>query len=185
MLSTLHSNIRQADQGFKTMLSFKNKQSNRNKLLLIGLISTSIFLTACSGSRPTNIGVSEGKLSPCPESPNCVNSRANNSVHTIKAIHFKKPISQSEAIQAVKTALLTLPNIEIIKQTNTYIYAEATSKIMRFVDDVEFLFPNEDYIQEVHVRSASRMGYRDFDVNRERIESVRAKLIEAGLATRE
>lgn len=144
-----------------------------------------ILLTACSGSRPTDIGVTNGQLLPCPEAPNCVNSRANDAVHAIKAIHFKKPISQAEAMTVVKEALLSLPNIQIIEESTTYLYAEATSKVMRFVDDVEFLFPDQDGITEVHVRSASRLGYKDFNVNRERIESVRAILIEKGLAVRE
>lgn len=161
------------------------KRSDRYKLLLVGLISTSVLLSACSGTRPTNIGVTNGKLLPCPESPNCVNSQSNNTMHTIKAIHFKRPITQTEAITAVKEALITLPKIEIITETETYLYAEATSKVMRFVDDIEFLFPNEEYIQEVHMRSASRLGYSDFDVNRKRIESVRAILIDNGLAVRE
>lgn len=161
------------------------KQSNRPKLLVIGLFSTLAFLSACSGTRPSDIGITNGKLLPCPESPNCVNSQSNNTVHAIKAIHFKRPITQTEAILAVKEALLALPKVEIITETETYLYAEATSKVMRFVDDVEFLFPNEEFIQEVHMRSASRTGYSDFDVNRKRIESVRAILIENGLAVRE
>ena len=167
------------------MRHIAKQRSKGTRRLLIGLISTTVFLSACSGSRPTDIGVTNGKLLPCPESPNCVNSRANDSVHSIKAIHFKKPITQTEAILAVKEALLSLPKIEIITETETYLYAEATTKVMRFVDDVEFLFPNEELIQEVHLRSASRLGYQDFDVNRLRIESVRAILIENGLAVRE
>ena len=161
------------------------EQTNSAKFLLIGLISSTVFLSACSGSKPTDIGISNGQLLACPESPNCVNSRSNNQTHAIKAFHFKKPISQVEAITAVKEALLSLPEIEIINETDTYLYAEATSKIMRFVDDVEFLFPNEEMIKEVHLRSASRLGYKDFNVNRERIESIRAILIESGLAVRE
>ncbi len=162
-----------------------NKPFVSSKLFLIGLVTSSILLSACSGSRPSNIGITDGKLAPCPESPNCVNSRSNNQTHAIKAFHFKRPISQAKAILAVKEALMSLPEVEIIKETDTYLYAEATSKIMRFVDDVEFLFPNEEMVQEVHVRSASRMGYKDFDVNRLRMESIRAKLIEKGLAVRE
>jgi uncharacterized protein (DUF1499 family) len=163
----------------------QHTNAKRSNLLLIGFISSTLLLSACSGSRPTDIGITNGQLLPCPESPNCVNSRANDSIHTIKAFHFKKPITQAEAILAVKEALLMQDRIEIITETDTYLYAEATSKVMRFVDDVEFLFPNEALIQEVHIRSASRLGYRDFDVNRLRIESVRAQLIEKGLAVRE
>jgi uncharacterized protein (DUF1499 family) len=87
-------------------------------------------------------------------------------------------------MRAIKEAVLSLPRTKIITETPTYLYAEATSKVMRFVDDVEFLFADEAEISEVHVRSASRKGYRDFGVNRERIEQVRAKLIEMGLARR-
>ena len=167
------------------MLQSTKKRSTTRNFLLIGLVSSAVLLSACSGSKPTDIGITNGQLLPCPEAPNCVTSRSNNQLHSIKAFHFKKPITQAEAILAVKEALMTLPEITIIEETETYLYAEATSKIMRFVDDVEFLFPNEELVQEVHVRSASRLGYADFDVNRLRIESIRAKLIETGLAVRE
>jgi uncharacterized protein (DUF1499 family) len=184
MLHTLNFDFRQLTKDI-TMLQSAKKRSTRTKLILIGLVSSSVLLSACNGSRPTDIGITKGQLLPCPEAPNCVNSRSNNQLHAIKAFHFKKPITQAEAILAIKEALMSLPEIEIIQETETYLYAEATSKVMRFVDDVEFLFPNEALVQEVHVRSASRLGYKDFEVNRLRIESIRAKLIETGLAVRE
>ena len=156
----------------------------RSVSLVLAVSSSVILLSACSGTRPDTIGIHEGKLAPCPSSPNCVNSRTNNTDHAIKPIAFKQPVSQAEAMRSIKEALLSLPRTEIITETPTYLYAEATSKIMRFVDDVEFLFPEQDLISEVHVRSASRKGYRDFGVNRERIEAVRASLIEMGIGRR-
>lgn len=154
-------------------------------LSFVFAVSTSIvLLSACSGTRPQEIGVHEGQLAPCPSSPNCVNSRTNNTDHAIKPIAFKQAVPQTEAMRIIKEAVMSLPRTEIITATPTYLYAEATSKIMRFVDDVEFLFPEQEQITEVHVRSASRKGYRDFGVNRERIEQVRAKVIEMGLGRR-
>lgn len=149
------------------------------------LITASILLTACSGTRPMDIGLNDGQLTPCPSSPNCVNSRANNAEHAIAPITFKQGLSPTDAMKAIKQAILSLPRTEIINETSTYLYAESSTKIMRFVDDVEFQFADDELIQEVHVRSASRLGYKDFGVNRARIESVRAKLVEMGLARRD
>jgi uncharacterized protein (DUF1499 family) len=47
---------------------------------------------------------------------------------------------------------------------------------MRYVDDVEFFY--DDKAGVIHVRSASRLGRRDFGVNRKRIEELRS-LIQA------
>ncbi len=156
----------------------------RSSLLAVSMVSSAFILSACSGSRPQTLGVNEGHLSPCPSSPNCVSSRTSNTDHAIAPISFKQAIPLADAMQALKQALLSLPRTEIINETPTYLYAEATTKIMRFVDDVEFLFEDKAMITEVHVRSASRLGYRDFGVNRERIELIRAKLIDMGIGRR-
>jgi uncharacterized protein (DUF1499 family) len=60
----------------------------------------------------------------------------------------------------------------IITMDDHYIHAEFTSAFFRFVDDVEFYFDSEAKI--IHMRSASRIGYSDFGVNRERLEKVRS-----------
>ena len=41
---------------------------------------------------------------------------------------------------------------------------------MKFVDDLELFYNDESVI---HVKSASRLGYSDFSVNRERVEQLR------------
>ncbi|HEU4441500.1 MAG TPA: DUF1499 domain-containing protein, partial [Burkholderiales bacterium] len=50
------------------------------------------------------------------------------------------------------------------------LYAEFRTPILRFVDDVEFLKAGD----LLHVRSASRLGRRDFKANRKRVEQLRA-----------
>jgi len=60
----------------------------------------------------------------------------------------------------------------IITKDDHYIHAEFTSAFFRFVDDVEFYFDSEAKI--IQMRSASRIGYSDFGVNRERLEKLRS-----------
>ena len=61
--------------------------------------------------------------------------------------------------------------ITIRSREEHYLHAEFTSRIFRFVDDVEFLL--EDGI--IHVRSASRVGRWDLGANRARIEDIRGR----------
>lgn len=127
------------------------------------LLSIIPFLAACAGEPPQNIGVQNGRLTPCPESPNCVSSFASDAEHAID------PIAAS--LEQIESALLQLPASNIVSASADYLYAEFTSRIMGFVDDVEFLHDRASGL--THVRSASRLGHSDLGANRERIESIR------------
>jgi len=125
-----------------------------------------------SGSRPTHLGVSNGALAPCPATPNCVSSQAQDEAHGIAPLHYDD--SSDVAFRQVKAILQSQPHAELVKVGDRYLYAEFTSNLMGFVDDVEFyLDPGEKVIQ---VRSASRLGESDLGVNRQRIETIRAAL---------
>ena len=120
-----------------------------------------------SGKRPTNLGVKNGKLAPCPGTPNCVNSQSSDAQSKIDPLPAK-PISE------LKKVIEKMERTTIIEETDNYLYAEFQTPLMGFVDDVEFyLDPNENVI---HVRSASRLGKSDLGVNRKRVEEIRAKL---------
>jgi len=121
-----------------------------------------------SWKRPGNLGVREGRLAPCKRSPNCVSSQADPS----DLEHYIAPIHGSMA--AARKALESLPRTTIVEARGDYLYAEFRSALLRYVDDVEFFFDG----QVIHVRSCSRLGRRDFGVNRKRVEALRA-LIEA------
>ncbi|WP_341527672.1 DUF1499 domain-containing protein [Nostoc sp. UHCC 0302] len=126
---------------------------------------------AFAGKRPNNLGVHDGKLAPCPNSPNCVSSQSSDAVHQIAPLTFTS--RPEEAIAAVKGIIQSLPRTKIITESDDYLYAEFKSALLGFVDDVEFyLDRNTNTIQ---VRSASRLGYGDLGVNRQRIEAIRAK----------
>ena len=139
------------------------------------LLLSASLLTACTGTRPVDIGISNNKLTPCPESPNCVSSfeQKSDETHYIDAFLIKGD-NQQQVWLSLQALIEQNSSAEIIKQDEQYIYAEYTSSIMRFVDDTEFLLDKEN--NSVQLRSASRLGHRDFDVNRERLEAIRVEL---------
>ena len=67
-----------------------------------------------------------------------------------------------------------LPRTKLVQEDDSYLHYEFTSLLLRFVDDVEFLF--DDETKTIHFRSASRMGYGDFGVNRRRMEDIRSRI---------
>lgn len=72
----------------------------------------------------------------------------------------------------MKAAIITLPRTALIEEEEAYLHYEFTSRLLRFVDDVEFVFDDES--KTIHFRSASRIGYGDHGVNRDRMEQIRS-----------
>lgn len=124
------------------------------------------FLSACAGEPPQNIGVVEGRLTPCPESPNCVSSFASDETHGIAPL--------AADLRQVERVLVGMDAANIVRAADNYLYAEFTSRLMGYVDDVEFLYDPASSV--THVRSASRLGYSDMGANRKRIEAIRSAL---------
>ena len=120
-----------------------------------------------SGKKPSNLGVKAGKLAACPGSPNCVNSQSEDSKSKIDPL---PPVS----IAQIKQVVESMERTTIIEETDTYLYTEFQSKLMGFVDDVEFYVDSANSV--VQVRSASRLGQSDAGVNRKRVEEIRSKL---------
>ena len=110
------------------------------------------------------------RLPPCPSSPNCVSTQAQDAGHAIPPFRYRK--SRVEAKEALKEVIRSLPRIKLVEEDESYLHYEFTSLLLRFVDDVEFLF--DDETKTLHFRSASRTGYGDLGVNRTRMEQVRA-----------
>lgn len=137
-----------------------------------GTVILIFFILACSGTRPDRLGPAEGRLAPCPESPNCVSSFAEDPEHRVEPLSFQG--SPEKVMEAVHDILVRLDRVHIVTQKELYLYAEFTSFFFRFVDDVEFLIDPET--RTLHFRSASRLGRSDLGVNRKRIESIRKTL---------
>ena len=124
------------------------------------------FLSACAGEPPQNIGINNGRLAACPESPNCVSSFESDETHGIAPLAADLP--------QIEQVLIGTSGANIVRMEQNYLYAEFTSRIMGFVDDVEFLFDPASGL--THVRSASRLGHSDLGANRKRVEAIRSAL---------
>jgi uncharacterized protein (DUF1499 family) len=147
---------------------FDSKKKGFNMKYTLAIIG--LWFVGCMDYQ--SLGVTNGRLKDCPDYPNCVNSQvsADDKTHYIEPIPYAG--NRSEAIEKMKQAILSFDRTEILKSDSTYIHAAFTSKIFRFVDDVEFYA--DDRSGKIHVRSASRLGMGDHGVNRDRIESLRS-----------
>jgi len=142
----------------------------RREVLILALLT--VLFYGCSGQLPANLGVADGKLSPCPDSPNCVSSFADDEDHKIDPFKFSIP---AEALmQKLKSVVSGREGARIMEPKELYLRAEFTSSFFKFVDDVEFLIdPNTNTL---HCRSASRVGYSDMGANRDRIVAILKEL---------
>jgi uncharacterized protein (DUF1499 family) len=134
---------------------------------------------AFSGKAPANIGVRDGKLKPPAKTPNSVTSQADLWPDAPRKDEARiAPIALQgdgkATIAKIAKVIEDLPGSHIVERRDDYLYAQFTTPLMRFVDDVEFWFDPAAGV--VQVRSASRVGRKDFGVNRARIESIRARL---------
>ena len=130
----------------------------------------SCILTACAGERPDGLGARDGRLSSCPDSPNCVSSQAADAGHRIEPLVFSD--AADVALARLKSLLVNRKDTKIIEEIPGYLRVEFHTLL--FVDDGEFLL--DAGRQCIHVRSASRLGYSDLGKNRSRLEEIRRQL---------
>ncbi len=124
---------------------------------------------AFTGEQPDNIGVTDGHLAACPESPNCVVSQGADTEHAIAPIIYEG--DRATALASIIDILSVVPRTEVVTKNDDYILAKSESRLMGFVDDTEFYFPADKKV--IQVRAAARMGESDLGVNRRRIEQIR------------
>ena len=128
-----------------------------------------VLMVGCSGTRPSNLGVNEGRLASCPSSPNCVSTQSTDAKHGIDPIAYTT--SMEEARDSLEKIVRAMPRTNVVRLEEEYMHLECSSRLLRFVDDVEFWF--DDANKVIHCRSASRKGYSDLGVNRKRVEQIR------------
>ena len=157
--------------GIKLKQEFETQKSTSDSLMKnLSLIIFLIFLMNCSGARPPLIG----QFSVCPNKPNCVSSKSSLSLHKIAPLTYKG--NSKHARKKLLGIINSMPRTQISMENENFIHVEFTSKIFRFVDDVEFYFESSGTI---HFRSASRVGHSDMGVNRDRMEEIRSLFIQA------
>ena len=135
-----------------------------------------------SSTAPTDIGVRDGKLKPPSVTPNSVTSQAalypdhpQRAYAAVAALALRG--DGAATMTRLKALVEALPGARVIESTPDYLYAQVTTPLMKFVDDLEFWF--DPAARAVQVRSASRVGQSDMGVNRQRVEAVRAALAAA------
>lgn len=140
----------------------------RNTWMAMGF---AVLFMGCTGSRSALLGVTNGKFIPCPNSPNCVCSQYPDQSHEIEPLTYKG--SPEEARTRLLVVIQGMKQAKVVTAEELYLHVEFTSAVFRFVDDAEFFI--DDTQKVIHLRSAARMGYYDFGVNRKRLETIRQK----------
>jgi uncharacterized protein (DUF1499 family) len=131
------------------------------------------------GTPPTDLGVRDGKLKPPSMTENSVTSQAAlYPDHPQRKYADIAPLALKgdgpATLAKIKAIVEGMHGAKVVKSEPGYLYAQFTTRLMKYVDDVEFWF--DPAANVIHVRSASRVGRGDLGVNRKRIEAVRAAL---------
>ena len=147
----------------------------KRRLLVVASVLLVLAFFSPAACQSVAGGVVDGQLAPCPGSPNCVNSEATEENSPIEPLAFEG--SPEEAWSSLIAFVDALPRTDIVTSTGDYAHVVFRTKWMRFRDDVEFRLSADENV--IHVRSASRAGYSDLGVNRDRIERIRAEWSQA------
>ena len=137
------------------------------------ILPSLIFLaTMAHGATTEEFMVKDNRLAACPDKPNCVCTLGDSEEHAIAPYRYRKTLLEAKAV--LKQVFNERSRTRLVQEEEAYLHYEVRSLLFRFVDDVEFQF--DDASKTIHFRSASRMGYSDFGVNRRRMEEVRSLL---------
>lgn len=153
-------------------------------LLVVGLPLAAVAagqLGLLAGRAPTDLGVREGRLKPPSRTPNSVSSQADlwpgaEMRDYARIAPFPLTRDGPGTIAQLRAIVVAMPGATLVGERPDYLYVTFRTRWLGFVDDAEFWF--DPAAQVVHLRSASRLGRKDFGVNRDRIEAIRARLSE-------
>ncbi len=139
--------------------------------VLISLVFV-LLLTLKMNSRTEKApGLVAGMLARCPDTPNCVCSMyKDDSKHYIAPINVSANIPL-DSLPILKDVIHEMGG-SVQTETENYLAATFTSALFKFVDDLEVTSDPAQGL--IHIRSASRVGYSDFGVNKKRVELLKA-----------
>ena len=145
-----------------------------NKLIFV-LALVGLGLLSCRWKKPM-VGLENGRLKPCPATPNCVSSQEDKDdlEHTIAPLELGD-LAPLDAMAKIEKILLKMPRTKIEVRKQNYLHVSFTTRLMRYVDDVEILIDEKE--KKIHLRSASRVGHSDMGVNRKRLEEIKKKFL--------
>lgn len=143
--------------------------------LAAAALAGALLLASCHGRTPA-LGSTGGRLAACPSSPNCVSSQGADARHAIAPL-VTGGGDCAGAMDRLAAVIAAEPRARVVTHEAGYVRAEFTSRLFRFVDDLEAVC--DPATGRVDVRSASRLGESDLGVNRARVERLRAALAAA------
>ncbi|MGE4423697.1 MAG: DUF1499 domain-containing protein [Pseudodesulfovibrio sp.] len=141
-------------------------------LLAVAILAALFGLSRMSARTPDGLGPVDGRLASCPGSDNCVSSEAENPDRRVAPLPANGPVD--EVMARLAEAVGSMVGGKVAEVRGNYLHAVFTSRLWRFRDDLECLYDQE--AGRIEVRSASRVGYSDFGVNRKRVELLRERL---------
>ena len=154
-------------------------------LIAVGLVALVVIAGQAGllgGQRP-ELGVVDGRLQPPSPTPNSVSSQTHlHPGHPQAAYAAVEPLPLKAAgvaasLRVLADVLQAMPGVTVVEQKDNYLRAQAQTRWLKFIDDLEFWIDPQD--ARIEVRSASRMGRKDFGVNRQRLEAIRAAYLAA------
>lgn len=149
-------------------------------ILLAIVVLVAGQLGMLSGKPPQDLGVKDGRLKPPSKTPNSVSSQADlypdhpqRDYARIEPLPIQ--VDAAGSIARLKSVLESMDGVRVVSSGPEYLHAQCTTKLLKYVDDLEFWADASAGV--VHVRSASRVGRKDFGVNRARVQAVRARYL--------
>ncbi|GAD80698.1 DUF1499 domain-containing protein [Vibrio ezurae] len=136
----------------------------------LALLMASALVVGCSNGETV---MSDRSILPCADKPNCVSTQDGREKYSLAPFVLKP----NATLEAIETVALNLGRAKTADRQENYLRIEYTSKVFRFVDDLELRIIDDKLI----VRSESRTGHSDLGVNRKRADALRAALLAAGL----
>ena len=127
------------------------------KLIVLGLLFLGLIF-------PSKSYASHIELKPCIQISHCVREELDME-------NIAKPFDE------IKQIIESLPRTQIIEKDGDYLHAEVTSRIMKYVDDLEVSYIPENNV--IVIRSESRVGEGDFGVNKKRVELIKSNFLDS------
>ncbi len=133
------------------------------------LVMTPVLMYwASTAQAPTNLGITNNQLAPCPDSPNCVATQSALPEQLMASLPYTGSVAEAKAqLRAIVDAM---PRVTLTAEQDNYLAFVFRSRLIGYPDDVEFYF--DDATKLLHFRSASRLGEGDMGVNRARMEAI-------------
>ncbi len=144
------------------------------KLLLYSVIGITVVIglmllgLSISSRKQPELGLLDGRLRPCPSTPNCISSEGQGGYAFVEPLAYSA--TTTDAWQAIKQTVIATGG-DIVSEQNTYLHATYATPLLRFIDDVEFRLDENHNV--IHIRSASRVGRSDMGMNHKRVARIR------------